>query len=63
MAFLGIAGYVIALGDIFLIDARALINIGVMAFLTTIVSLIKAFLTNRSGEFVGAVKVINEDQK
>lgn len=57
MAFLAIAGYIIAVGDIFAIDWKLLVNVGVIALLTSIVSLIKAGMTTSSGNFVGAIKV------
>jgi len=56
MAVLGVAGYVISLGDIFQIDWKALANVGAMSLLTGIVSLIKNFLTSSSGVFAGTIK-------
>ena len=57
MAVIAIAGYVIGLGDLWKIDLHSLTNIGVMALLTGIVSLIKNYLTSNSGTFAGIVKV------
>ena len=57
MAVLGVAGYIIGLGDIFQIDWRALANVGVMALLTGVVSLIKNFLTSDSGKFANITKI------
>ena len=57
MAVVAMAGYVIGLGDLWKIDVHILTNIGVMALLTGIVSLIKNFLTSDSGTFAGIVKV------
>lgn len=57
MAVLGVAGYIIGLGDVFAIDLKALVNVGVMALLTGVVSLIKNFLTSDSGKFAGLTKV------
>jgi len=54
---LGIAVYIIGVGDIFNLDVRTLANVGVLSALTTIVSLIKSLLTTSAGNFVGAVKV------
>lgn len=53
MAILAIAMYIIAVGDVFSIDARVLINTGVMALLTSVVSLIKSILTTPSGKVAG----------
>lgn len=57
-AFMLMAVYVVGIGDIFKIDYRSLLNIGVMSLLTTFVSLVKNLLTNSKGEFAGVVKVI-----
>ena len=46
-----------ALGNIFAIDFHSLANIGALAFLTGIISLIKSFLTTAQGNFVGAVAI------
>jgi len=56
MAVLAMAGYVIGIGDVFALDPRALINVCVMAFLTSAVSLIKSSMTTPEGTFAG-VKV------
>ncbi len=50
--------YVIGLGDIFLVDTRTIVNIGAMSLLNGILSLLKSFLTNANGEFLGVTKVI-----
>jgi len=55
-AILAIAGYIIGVGDIFKIDVHALINVGALALLTTLVSLIKASLTTSAGT-VGGIKI------
>jgi hypothetical protein len=57
MAIVAMAGYIIGLGDLWKIDLHSLTNIGVMALLTGIVSLIKNFLTSDAGNFAGIVKV------
>lgn len=54
---LGVAGYIIEVGDIFKLDVHTLVNVGALSALTTIVSLIKSFLTTSSGNFVGAVNI------
>lgn len=56
MAFLGVAGYVISLQNVFAIDWHALVNVAVMSLLTGLVSLTKNFLTSNSGVFAGVVK-------
>lgn len=55
-AILAVAGYIIGVGDIFKIDVHALVNVGALALLTTIVSLIKASLTTKTGT-VGGIQV------
>lgn len=50
---LGIAGYIIGVGDIFKLDVHTLLNVGALAALTTVVSLIKAGLTTDRGTIAG----------
>lgn len=50
---LGIAGYIIGVGDIFKLDVHTLLNVGSLAALTTIVSFIKASLTTEDGTVAG----------
>jgi len=50
---LALAGYVIGLGDVFKIDWHAFVNVGVMAGLVGIVSLIKSWMTNSEGKALG----------
>lgn len=50
---LGIAGYIIGVGDIFKLDTHTLLNVGALAGLTTIVSIIKSFLTTETGSVAG----------
>jgi hypothetical protein len=54
---LAIAGYIIGLGDVFAIDIHSLVNVGALAVLTTVVSLVKSWLTTDAGKFVGAVEI------
>lgn len=56
-AVLGMAGYVIGIGDVFKLDGHALVNVGALSALTAIVSILKAFFTTEKGEFLGVVKV------
>lgn len=60
-AVLAGAGYIIGLGDIFAIDLHAISNVVGLAFLTTLVSLVKALLTTNEGNFVGAVNIDPRD--
>jgi len=53
MAVLAMAGYIIGIGDVFVLDPRALINVSVMAFLTTVVSLVKSSNTTPEGTYLG----------
>jgi hypothetical protein len=57
MAILSIMTYIIGLGDIFAVDWKALINIGIISLATGIVSLIKNFFTSTSGKFAGTFKI------
>lgn len=63
MAGIGVSGYITSLGDVFSIDPKALVNVAVMAFLTSVVSIVKSLLTTKSGDFVGAVKVAPPEKK
>ena len=54
---LAIASYVIQVGDVFALDAKQLINSGVLAVLVAIVSLLKSFFTTKDGKFVGLVSI------
>jgi len=56
-AVLGIAGYIIGVGDIYKLDLHTLANVGALSALTTIVSLIKNYLTSNQGNFLGTVNV------
>jgi len=49
--------YVLGLGDIFKIEPHTIANIGAMSLLNGVLSLLKAFLTNSNGEFLGVTKV------
>lgn len=51
--------YVVGVGDVFKVDAHTLINSGVMAFIIGIVSLLKNLLTDKAGNFLGMVKVVD----
>lgn len=53
MGFLGVAGYIVSVGDVFKLDIHALVNVLVLSILTTLVSLIKSGLTTTSGTFAG----------
>jgi len=60
MAIVGMAVYVIGLGDVFLIELKPLVNVGAIALLTGIVSVIKSLLTSYdTGKAVG-VQVIDQ---
>lgn len=53
MALLVIASSIIASGSIYGLNWSNLLDVGVMAFITSMVSLIKSILTNEVGEFLG----------
>ena len=50
---LGIAGYIIGVGDVFNLDVHTLLNVGALSALTAVVSLIKSLLTTNSGTVAG----------
>lgn len=54
--------YVVTLGDVYTVNTRALVNIGVLSFLMGITSLLKNLLTTDEGKFLGLVKVIPENK-
>jgi hypothetical protein len=56
-AVLSMSLYIIGIGDIFLIDVKVIINVGVISALTGLVSIIKSFLTTSDGNFIGSVKI------
>ena len=58
-ALVVMAGYVISLGDIFMIDWRVMANIGTLSLLTGLVSLIKNYLTTQKGTVAG-LKVVEK---
>jgi hypothetical protein len=53
MAILAIAGYVLGVGDVYKLDHRMIVNAGVMALLTAVVSYIKSMGTSDTGKFLG----------
>jgi hypothetical protein len=50
---LALGGYIVGIGDLWKLNPHALVNIAVMAFITTIVSLIKSSATTSQGTFAG----------
>lgn len=59
-AFVAMIVYVIGLGDLFKVDLHTIANIGGLAFLNGILSLLKSFLTTADGEFLGVTKVVGK---
>jgi hypothetical protein len=53
MAILAVAAYIIALGNIFAIDWKVMLNLGALSLLTGLVSLIKNYLTTPQGTVAG----------
>jgi hypothetical protein len=53
---LGVAGYIIGVGDVFALDVHTLVNVAALSGLTTVVSLIKAGLTTNTGT-LGGIKI------
>lgn len=57
MGILAMAVYTLGVGDIWKIDTRALINVGIMSLLTGVVSMLKSMMTTSEGNFVGVIKI------
>lgn len=57
MGVLALLTNIIATGNIFATDWNVVINAGILAFFTGLVSLIKNLLTDSAGAFLGAVEV------
>lgn len=57
MALVQVAGYIIGIGNIFAIDWKVMANMGVIALLTGLVSVVKNLLTTDNGNFAGIIKV------
>ena len=53
MTILAIATYILSVGDIFSVDAKTMVNIGIMSLLTAIVSFVKSSFTSDAGKFAG----------
>lgn len=53
MAFIFVAGVVISSGDIFSLNWKSLLNIGIIAFLTSMVSFLKSLFTTEDGRLAG----------
>lgn len=53
MAILSIIVYILGVGDIFAVDVKVLVNVGVMSLLAGIASLLKAVLTDSTGRVAG----------
>lgn len=59
MAILVVLIQMIQVGNIFSLDWKSLLNVGIFAFITSIVSFLKSFLTNKTGKFIGKIQVKN----
>ncbi len=57
-AFVAVIVYILGLGDVFKIDGHTITNIGVMALLNGVLSLLKSFLTTDTGKFLGVTTVV-----
>lgn len=53
MTVLAIATYILSVGDIFSVDGKTMVNIGIMSLLTAIVSFVKSSFTSDAGKFAG----------
>lgn len=54
---LAVAGYIIGVGDLFVIDLHKLVNAFVLALLVAIVSVLKNLGTGKDGSFMGVIQV------
>lgn len=52
-----VLAYVVQIGDVFKLDWRVIVNVAVISFSIFLLSLIKNFLTDSEGKFVGLIKV------
>ena len=59
-AVLSVLVYIVSVGDIFILDAHKMANIGALSLLTGLISIIKSFLTTDSGHFLGITKVTDK---
>lgn len=50
---LGVAMYVVGVGDLFKLDVHSIVNVFALAVLTTVVSLLKAVVTTSTGTVAG----------
>ncbi len=53
MAILSMLVYIVGIANIFLIDWKVLLNIGIISLATGLVSLIKSVLTTKDGKVAG----------
>ncbi len=53
VGILGVAGYILNIGDIFKLDLHTLANVGAISALTAIVSLLKSVATTTNGKIAG----------
>ncbi len=60
---IGVAGYIMGVGDLWKLDVHALLNVFAMSALTSIVSLVKAAMTKEDGTVAGTNLQIREDQR
>lgn len=58
MGIVSMGIYIIGVGNIFALDAHVLINSGVLAAVTGLISLLKNYLTDNAGKFLGVTTVI-----
>jgi len=57
MALFAMCTYIVSVGNIFTMDYAQLANIGAIAGVTSIVSLLKSMLTTSDGKFVGMTSI------
>ncbi len=56
-AIVVVLAYVISVGDIFKLDWRVMINLGVLSLCNGVISLIKSFMTNYEKGTIAGIKV------
>lgn len=57
MGVIAVAGYIVSVGDLWKIDKHTLVNTFSISGLTAIVSIVKSFLTDSKGRFLGAIAI------
>lgn len=63
MAILTMGYYILSVGSIFKVDFAHLLDIGTLSLITSIVSIVKNFLSTPDGKFLGTIKVVDSNSE